>query len=317
MKIAFYTPNLNFRGSCVALYDYAHYAETLLGLTSIVLTDRAQQHTNDVIAEDWIRRRFPVYTCSGDMDTVLHQYQCDVLYCIKYGTRDGIVSSTVYTIVHCVFDMSEPHGDQYIAVSSSLAHKFQRTAFLPHMISMTTTPVHETMRASLGIPSSAIVFGRHGGRDTFNLEWAKETISRVVRDRDDIVFVFMNAPEWDTHPRIIHLPPTTDVYEKKRYIQTCDAMVVPETMGHTFGMSIAEFAVHQKPILCYNGPVWNTAHLDMLGETATYFDSPGALYSALTSFRPYTDTAVAQAYASYTPTAVMRAFASYLPTTQY
>ena len=37
------------------------------------------------------------------------------------------------TCVHCVFDLSEPHGDIYAAVSETLAKKYNKTVFVPHM----------------------------------------------------------------------------------------------------------------------------------------------------------------------------------------
>src|SRR5690606_1716942 len=104
-------------------------------------------------------------------------------------------------------------------------------------------------------PNNAIVFGRHGGIDTFNLQFCKSLISQIVREYPLIYFVFLNALAWDSHPNIIILPPTTDLDEKRKFICTCDAMIVPETLGHTFGMSVAEFSIHNKPVLCYNGHV--------------------------------------------------------------
>lgn len=314
MKIAFHTPNLNFRGSCVALYDYAHYAEHLLGHTSVVVTDSAQQATNDGIAEDWIRRRFPVfvYRDKQDLYSFLVQEQCTVLYCIKYGTDDGVHFPDIHTIVHCVFDCSQPHGHAYVAVSQTLAHKFNRTAFLPHIIRMPPGDPSRNLRATLRIPVDAIVFGRHGGLDTFNLEWAKHIFSEIVRSHPHIYFLFMNAYEWDSHPHIQCLPPTTSIEEKQAFIQTCDAMVVPETMGHTFGMSIAEFCIHHKPVLCYNGPVWNRAHIDLLGNEGRYFSTPNELRHLLVTFRP-DPTYRSHVYDAFTPDNVMQQFASYLP----
>lgn len=316
MKIAFHTPNLNFRGSCVALYDYAHYAEVLLGYTSIIVTDANQQSTNDAIAEDWIQRRFPVftYTSKQNLYTLLVQKQCTVLYSIKYGTNDGIYFDDIHTIVHCVFDCSQPHGHHYVAVSQTLANKFGRTAYLPHMIRMQPGDPRHHLRAELNIPETAIVFGRHGGLDTFNLQWAKDVFSRVIREHSNLYFIFLNAVAWDDHPNIKILPATTSVSRKQAFIQTCDAMVVPETLGHTFGMSIAEFSIHHKPILCYNGPVWNRAHIDILGEEGIYFSTPDQLHHHLVTFRP-DPTYRSHAYDAFTPSKVMQLFSSYLPNT--
>ena len=38
MKVAFHTPALDVRGTCTAIYDYAHYNEILLVNSSIIIT---------------------------------------------------------------------------------------------------------------------------------------------------------------------------------------------------------------------------------------------------------------------------------------
>ena len=49
-------------------------------------------------------------------------------------------------------------------------------------------------------------------------------------------------------------------------------MLVPEQLGHTFGMAVAEFSVSNKPCIVYNGDdVWNTAHIDILARRGQYF----------------------------------------------
>lgn len=306
MKIAFHTPNLNFRGSCVALYDYAHYCERLFGYQSVIVTDIKQHSTSDPIAIEWIRRRFLIlfYHSIEELETILLKEDCNVLYCIKYGTNDRIYLSSIKTVIHCVFDMSQPHGDVYAGVSKTLAHSFDLDVYVPHMVSLSFSH-HSNLRQQLNIPSDVIVFGRHGGMDTFNLEFAKEVISNIVRTTS-IHFVFLNAPQWDSHPHIHYLPPTTDRYTKEAFINTCDAMIVPETMGHTFGLSIAEFSIRNKPIVCYNGQVWNRTHLDILGDKGIYFSTPEDLTNIFLHFHPQTKDY--NTYKEYTPCKIMEKF---------
>jgi hypothetical protein len=313
ITIAFLTPNLNFRGSCVALRDYALYNELLLNNRSIIITDHLQQNTSDEIAFNWFVKRFPVfqYDSIHSLDDILLDEDVDILYIIKYGNNDGVGDHNVLkvkTVIHCVFDMTQPHGDVYAGVSKSLANKFGSNLYVPHMISMTPTKGNN-MRNELGIPEDAIVFGRHGGKDTFNLEWAKNIFSQIVRERKDIYFVFLNANVFDNHPQIIVLDATTDTNRKKQFIRTCDAMVVPETMGHTSGIAIMEMSIYNKPIICYNGQVWNTAHIDVLGDKGVYFDNPDRLYEIITTFKKsdYEDKDW-NAYRSYNPLDVMTQF---------
>jgi hypothetical protein len=312
MKIAFLTPDLNFRGSCRALYDYATYNELLFNNECIVVSDTSYQPKNSEIAFKWISNRFPVYfyTNKDDLHSLLITQKCDMLYCIKYGKNDGLYFDDIKTVIHCVFDMSEPHGHVYAGVSKSLALKFNSTLYVPHMISMSRGSDDQNLRTHLNIPSDAIVFGRYGGQDTFNLDFAKHILSQLVRERNDIYILLMNTPQWDTHPQIIHLQATTDLQKKQAFICSCDAMIVPESLGHTFFMAGAEFALHQKPLIVYNGPVWNTAHIDQIGEKGLYFKTANEFYTLLSTFDTcmYKNRDDLNVFAEFTPKHVMEQF---------
>lgn len=309
--IAFHTPNLNFRGSCVALRDYALHNETLLNNTSIIVTDKNQQHTSDEIAFYWFKNRFPVfmYDSLPNLEEILKRESVDILYCIKYGTNDGVYSTSVKTVVHCVFDMTQTHGDVYAGVSKSLANKFNSNLYVPHMVSI--VPIDGTnLRDELCIPNNAIVFGRHGGKDTFNLQFAKTMISKIVRLYNDIFFVFMNADAWDDHPQIKILSATTDIDRKRQFLRTLDCFIVPETMGHTFNLALADACAYNIPAIIYANNVWNTAHIDIMGDVGHYFYNPDELYELITTFTLWYDSAKNyNGYRDYTPVNVMKQFA--------
>lgn len=315
MKIAFYTPHLTFRGSCVALKDYAHYNETLLNNHSLITTPKLHSQSssdNNECAYDWFKNRFPIYFYDSldQLEEYLLQNKYDLIYCIKHGQLDEIQFHTIPYVVHCVFDMSCPHGNVYAGVSQQLARKFNSDLYVPHMVSLTSINLMGDLRDSLNIPNDAIVFGRYGGIDTFNLIWAMEVMSLVVERNPNIYFLFMNTPQWIllSHPQIIHIPPISNCQYKKRFIQSCDAMIVPETLGHTFGLSIAEFQVFHKPIICFNGNVWNTSHLEVLGEEGFYFKTPVELYTLLTTWKKGIKSK--NMYSEYTPNKVIQLFES-------
>ncbi len=305
--IAFLTPNLNFRGSCVALRDYALYNELLLHNKSIIITYQNQPH--DDIAFKWIATRFPLFIANhANLPTILVQNKVETLYIIKYGLDDGIGrhSLNIKTIVHCVFDMSQPHGDVYAGVSKTLASKFGSNVFVPHMISLIPTPGGDSLREEFNIPKNARVFGRMGGYDTFNLPFAKEVLSAVVRDVPDIYFVCMVAEKWDDHPRLIFLQPTTDLERKHAFLRTLDAVIIAETLGHTFHQSLGESCAYGIPAIVYNGEVWNRAHLDILGDCGIYFDDAETLNTLVRTFTPH--RMASNPYASFTPENVMDTF---------
>ena len=63
--VAFLSNKLTLRGTEVAIYDYAHYNETLLGNHSIIITRDYNRIKNeydvDVQAYDKFKRRFNVF----------------------------------------------------------------------------------------------------------------------------------------------------------------------------------------------------------------------------------------------------------------
>lgn len=311
MIIAFQTPQIDVRGSCVALYDYALYNETLLNNRSIVVVDKRNASKNDVVAVLKFTNRFPVffYDDRDHLHRILKGQKCDMMYTIKYGKRDEIVFDDIKTVIHCVFDLSEPHGQVYASVSKALARKYNYPLHVPHMIGMPPSKTKENMREFLGIPNEAIVFGRHGGIDTFNIPFVHEAICEILQTHSNIWFVFMGAPHFVEHPRVVYLPLTTDIDEKNRFIQTCDAHLECGTLGHSFGLAMGEFSVNNKPIIAFLGPVWNTAHYEILGNTAIYFRDKTEFKQIIISFDPsqYKNRDL-NCYKEFSPQNVMKIF---------
>jgi hypothetical protein len=291
VKIAFLTPQIDARGSCVALYDYAKYNVELLGNESLIVVQRSGMHYYDTLE---------------DLEEFLLENNTDILYCIKHGQKDGILLEKIPTVIHCVFDMSSPHGKVQAAVSETLAKKYGQTVFVPHMVALQPSRTKENLRKSLEIPENAIVFGRYGGEDTFNLEFVRNTIRKIVEERGDIYFLFMNTPVFVNHSRVIFLDSLTDEEEKNRFICTCDAHIEAGSLGHTFGLAIAEFSVNNKPIIAYTGQLWNRAHLDILGEEVMGYENETEFYNILNTFDP--KGGGKNCYLEYTPEKVMRKF---------
>ncbi len=303
--IGFQTPQLDVRGSCDAIYNYAHYNEIILGNVSIILVPSTA--VNEEEGADRFRKRFRIINYTA-LEEGISAGKCDILYTIKYGKNDGVFSRETPTIVHCVFDLSEPHGDVYIAVSQALAEKYRKSEYLPHIVNQRPA-LGENLRTELGIPESALVIGRHGGMDTFNLGFVHQTIARLVREREDIYFLFMNTPVFDRHPQIIHLARTSDPSLKDKFILTCDAGLEASTLGHSFGLSCAEMSVNNKPMMVYNGPVWNDSHIKILGGAGLYFKDKEEFYRLVAAFERG-ERGDLNCYREFAPEGVMEQFRS-------
>ena len=311
LTVAFHDPVICIRGSSVALYDYADHNEKILGNRSIILTPADGLQKADPLGVNKYIARFQifVYQNKEDMEAILQEEKCSVLYCIKYGKNDGFYSEKTKTVVHCVFDMSEPHGNVYAGVSKTLAEKYGKKEFVPHMVSLVPSVTRANLRETLRIPEEAIVFGRYGGMDTFNIRFCWDVISKVLKDRKDIYFLFINTPREVVHDRVIHLPKISSDTEKNLFICTCDAHLECGTMGHTFGLAMGEFSVNNKPIIAYGGPTWNNAHKEILGNNAIYFQTPEDFEKILREFTPsdYNGKDL-NFYKEYSPENVMKQF---------
>jgi hypothetical protein len=283
MKIVFHTEQLDVRGTCVAIYDYAHYNETILGNKSVILT-RVNNEKTEKIALSKFKNRFTVllYANKEDIPTIINGY--DIIYTIKYGTDDGFVFPGIKNVIHAVFDMSQPHGDVYAGISKTIADKYQKDLYVPHMISLKPSVNKENLREVLGIPEDANVFGRYGGLDCFNLQIAHNAIEKIVKEDKNTYFLFINTPFILDHPQVIHLSKITSEDEKNLFISTTDAYLEASTLGHSFGLAIGEFSVNNKPIIAYDGECWNKEHLRILGDKSILYNTEEELYNIFKTF---------------------------------
>ncbi len=310
-KIAFYANNLTERGTAVALYDYAIQNRAVLSNESVVLFDQTFAGNNAKVI-DKFRATFDLIPCDGfaEADQYIRAENCDLLYVLKAGKRDGLVSRVVPTMVHAVFaaTVRQLHGASYAYVSEWLSDHCTagRVPWVPHMVAIGDT--EDTLRDTLAIPEEATVFGCYGGRDSFDIGFVKDSVIPQILDTLPLTyFIFMNIKKFIDHPRAIFLPASADMDEKTAFINTCDAMLHARKRGETFGLAIGEFSLRDKPVLTFGGSK-ERAHLDVLGEAAQVYKTPEDLLGLIKTF----DTSAPSAQQAYqrlfSPAPVMRRF---------
>jgi hypothetical protein len=316
MKIAFFIRHFGERGTEVATYDYADCNETLLGNESIIVgfTPEAYARYGLVCMPDVLekfRKRFRVYLVNSfaEVDPLLRREAVDVYYTLTHGSREsapfGDVTACTYA-VHCVFETRQPHGDVYCSISQQLNERFNTSVpVIPHMVRIGTT--RETLRAELGIPEDAIVFGRHGAMDTFDIQAARDAVVDVATSNPSIYFLFLNTPRFCDLPNVIHLPRTVDIEAKQKFINTCDAYLHARSDGETFGLAVAEFAVSDKPILACTHCT-DDAHLRILGDKVYRYTTKEDLVTLLRSFRRGEMDMTSNGYKQFAKEPVMEAF---------
>lgn len=286
MFIAFHNPQLDIRGTCVALYDYAKYNEDILGNKSIIVSNKI----DDIRAFRKFSTRFPVfiYNNTQELHSYLTKQKIDLLYAIKYGKKDDIMFDDIPLAVHCVFDLSEPHGRSYASISDALSEKYSnKFPVVPHMISLEPSYSKQNRREELNIPEDSVVFGRYGGEDTFNIPFCHKVIHEIVLRNPNIYFLFANTPKFcPPHSQIIFVNSIISDEDKNRFICTCDAHLECGTLGHSFGLAIGEFSVNNKPVIAFKHPtLWNTAHLQILGDKGIYFTNETEFRDILLNFK--------------------------------
>jgi hypothetical protein len=312
MKIGFLSNKLTLRGTEVNLYDYADFSESILGHQSVILT-RPYEHVikvspRDVHIEAYqkFQNRFPVvyYYNPWDIPDLVKEHKIDMLFIEKAGsTDDGLVFPSIPTVIHCVFTTKHTHGTLYTAISD-FVNEDQGTnvPVLPNIVRV--HPTTENLRAELGIPQYAKVFGTYSGADEFTIDYVKEV---VVSAPEDIYFIFLNVDRFCSKKNVIFLPGTANLEYKRKFINTCDAMLYGRSGGETFGISIGEFSVCNKPVIGRAGEK-GRFHEDTLGEHMIKHTNYNECFDIVTNWDKYKKDVSNNNYHKFSPENVMKIF---------
>jgi hypothetical protein len=150
--------------------------------------------------------------------------------------------------------------------------------YVPYMVNL--PDVSEDMRTELNIPKNDLVIGRNGGWETFDINWVKDSISEVLSKRKDIWFVFQFTEPFIEHERVIYLQGSSNLVDKVKFINTCDAMLHARFIGESFGLSCAEFSIKNKPVITWIGSKERN-HIDVLGEKGIYYNDSNDVLNIL------------------------------------
>jgi len=284
MKIAFHDNMLSIRGTTVAIYDYAFYNREFLKNESIILYDVKYSGNNKDVHSKF-SKEFKTYGYNhiSEIDEILSKEKCDYLFSIKGGNFDGVISNVCKNLVMAVssnISKNDIHGDKYFVCSPFLTKK-TGIDFVPHMINL--PEVEGNLRSELKIPEDAIVFGRNGGYETFDLPFVKTAIKDILNQKENYYFVFQNTERFIEHSRVLFIAATPDMNFKVKFINTCDAHLHARHIGESFGLTCGEFSVKNKPIITWNGS-FERNHIDILGDKALLYNNYDDLMHLLLTF---------------------------------
>tara|TARA_Y100000361_G_scaffold154256_1_gene179117 strand:- start:7815 stop:8777 length:963 start_codon:yes stop_codon:yes gene_type:complete len=289
MKITFHENSLCARGTAVALFDYAYFCKRKFGFDCSVVYN-GNSKANDETAINKFKNEFEVvkpYNDSQKLDNLLEELKPDAFFMEKGGPKDGIISKICKNWIHAIAPCTknQVYGDRF-AMGSRWLSKMSGNEidFVPYMVNFPN--VHEeNFRSEYNIPENAVVFGRNGGCDTFDINFVKQAVADILGKRDDIYFVFQGTDIFYEHDRIIYLPTSSDLYTKVKFINTCDALIHARELGESFGATCAEFSFLNKPVITWLGSRERN-HIDTLGDKGFYYNNYEEVLSLFNTFTP-------------------------------
>ena len=310
VHVVFWDNGLGERGTSVELFEYAHFNETILGNKSTIMYN-LNHYSNKEYSVKRFKDRFTVIGVNqwSEVDPILKSIDCDVLYITKAGDWDGQVSGICKTVVHAVFTSCTPHGNVYASISDWLntSHR-TNIPVVPYIIRVDDT--QENLRKELSIPDDAIVFGTYSGKQQFDIDYVRRAVETISKESRNINFIFLNIePFFTASDRVRFLPGTSDMLLKRKFINTCDAMLYGRNGGETFGAAVGEFCISGKPIIC-RGVENMDYHLTILGDSAVKHMNYEDLYRILTTWKKgdHSDKICPEKYKRFSPENVMTVF---------
>lgn len=316
--IAFYGRHLGLRGTEVSMYDYANYNEKLLNNKSIIIYPHDSPHNDETVIEKFKNRFDKIFTISisdetkviEQIDEILLKNDCTHFYTQKMGFNDGIVTKVCKSLILCcsssVNPWKEKHGDRYAFISDWLSKHCSNYEF-PVVPCIVDLPNYDdNLRNELNIPKNAIVFARNGGMDSWDIPWVNDAVIECLKQNELIYFLFQNTPNFYSHPRIIHVPPSADLKFKTKFINTSDALLHARNVGETFGLTCAEFSIKNKRVITYGGSLERN-HIDILGEKGLYYNNSNELLNILLNFKNESSKDW-NCYRNFSPEKVMKIF---------
>lgn len=312
MKVLFHTNTLNYRGTTVAVRDYARYNQEILGNESIIAYCKTIGQEKDMGNEpaviETLEKEFKVIGYrAGNLENKVDDNKVDVTYMITSGQKQTIdVPTNCKSAIHAVFQFNDPYGDRYAYISKWLSDEMSQgqIPYVPHIVNL--PPPAGSYRKALGIRNDQTVVGRIGGYFTFDIEAVKTYIINLVHKTDKFVFLFAGTEPFVNHPNVKFINEIHDLNKKANFINSCDCMLHARQRGESFGLSIAEFLFLNKPVLAWNGG-HDKNHLEMLKNSGTLYNNENDLDYMLNNLGDFKQD-WSQRVVDYDPKPVMKKF---------
>ena len=288
MNIAFYIDEMNFRGVSNSTYIYAKYNQSILKNKSYIFFNNKNYRNQKKVIKTF-KRFFTVNGVSNfvEIENYKERLKLDFIYTQKSGNKDNWFSDKIKTIVHALYPqrLSSVHGYNYTFVSNWVSKNFSnnKIPYLPYIVEIEQTK--KDLRKVLNISRKELVLGCLGGESSFDLKFAQHALVDFVNEKKNITFLFLNINKFIKHRKIKFLKGTFDSTYKKKFLNTCDAMIYGRSLGETFGLSCGEFSLLKKPIISYRFNR-HRAHIDHCSKSGYLeYSSKNGLLDILNNFQ--------------------------------
>ncbi len=311
MNIGFYIDEMNFRGIAHSTYLYAINNKKYLKNKSIIFYNKKNFRNKKEVIQKFKKKFYCVGISSfREIDLYKVKHKLDYLYTQKSGNKDSWVSEKIKTIVHAVYPqkLNQVHGYSYAYISEWLSNKFsnKKIPFVPLITEYTN--VSSNFKKSLKIKKNDVVFGCHGGDSSFDMKFVQSAVLNIAKDRKDIFFLFLNINKFCKHPQVKFLKGTSNENFKKKFINTCDAMLYGRSLGESFGLACSEFAVQHKDILSYKFNRHESHKFNISKKNFLEYCSYETLYNLLSNYKKKYKKKYKSKYEKYSSLKVMKDF---------
>ncbi len=285
LRIGFVDHAFSYRGTSRAILSYATGLAGIYGVeSSIFFLKDEPRNSWDLIRRTVREGMIGVYPVSSltqirkDLDWVYYVTAASASEILELRTH--WVPKSARLFVHQVgfqppTRLSE--GDIHAYTSQWQSYYFSGGTepvlpyVIPSALRRSSIDGHSHLRYAMGIPADAVVLGRHGGPDTWNLSFANYAVAEALQDRDDLYFIFLGTPRFINHPRALFMESTTNQKEIVEFIDACDAMLHCRWEGETFGLACAEFLARSKPIITWTNSR-ERHHIYLADQSCIFYD---------------------------------------------
>lgn len=304
---------MNFRGVVTSTYNYALYNEKILRNKSIIFFDNKNKlNQKDIIKK--FKKNFLLIGIDSFFKIEKYKKKLNIDYVyIQKGANNKWELNKINTIVHSVYPQKfkDIHGYHYAYISEWLSKNFSnyRIPYVPLILQLDKTK--KNLKKELKINDKQIVFGTHGGESSFDLQFVKDTVLDVVSKKKNITFLFLNIKKFSNHSKIIFLKGTSDDIYKRKFLNTCDAMLYGRSLGESFGLACGEFSILKKKIISYKFTRHKSHKFNLDKHNYIEYYSRNNLFEILSYFKKnkkVNNSLKNNKYMNYDPKKVMKKF---------